>query len=176
MCSPSLSAAFDANLHVIRQAINLLPALGGERYRRKLPVCYHASIGAHLRHIIEHFQGFLDGLETDRIDYENRPRNREIEADPEAALDALAMVTERLGNLRTCSTNHTLGVAAETVPGFVTSSSVLRELEFLLSHTIHHYALIGTLARLQGFEPEITFGLAPSTLRYQEKEQTACAP
>lgn len=44
-------------------------------------------------------------------------------------------------------------------------SSLKRELQFLLSHTIHHYSLIALALRLQGFEPGAAFGVAPSTLK-----------
>jgi hypothetical protein len=48
-------------------------------------------------------------------------------------------------------------------------SSIGRELQFLLSHTIHHYALIALALRLQGYEPSAEFGVAPSTLQYWRK-------
>ncbi len=48
-------------------------------------------------------------------------------------------------------------------------SSVKRELQFLLSHTIHHYSLVAVALRAQGFEPGADFGVAPSTLRYWRK-------
>jgi hypothetical protein len=48
-------------------------------------------------------------------------------------------------------------------------SSLLRELQFLLSHTIHHYSLIVLALRVQGFEPGVEFGVAPSTLKHWRK-------
>ena len=42
-------------------------------------------------------------------------------------------------------------------------------MQFLLSHTVHHYALIGAILRLSGVEPPAGFGLAPSTLRHQQQ-------
>ena len=47
-------------------------------------------------------------------------------------------------------------------------TSVRRELQFLLSHTIHHYALIVAIAVRHGIVdfPE-GFGVAPSTLNYK---------
>ena len=48
-------------------------------------------------------------------------------------------------------------------------SSVKRELQFLLSHTIHHYSLVAVALRTQGFEPGAAFGVAPSTLRHRRK-------
>jgi uncharacterized damage-inducible protein DinB len=169
-----VSAAIDANIAVLRQGMALVLLLGEARYTRKLRACYDASIGGHLRHVIEHYQGFLAGLEADPIDYENRPRNRTIEEDPDHALARMAELVRSLTDLAPSVSNRTLDVASETAPGMTSPSSLLRELEFLLSHTIHHYALIATMARLQGVEPEPTFGIAPSTLKYQH-EQTACA-
>jgi hypothetical protein len=52
-------------------------------------------------------------------------------------------------------------------------SSAERELQFLLSHTVHHYALIALMLRTQGYEPGAEFGVAPSTLAYW-KEAAAC--
>jgi len=43
-----------------------------------------------------------------------------------------------------------------------------------LSHTIQHYALVAVMARLQGCGPEASFGIAPSTLKYQQA-QAVCA-
>ncbi|MBP6670575.1 MAG: hypothetical protein KA180_14065, partial [Gemmatimonadales bacterium] len=53
-------------------------------------------------------------------------------------------------------------------------SSVKRELQFLVSHTVHHYALIKELLRREGFDPGAEFGVAPSTLQARDRE-TACA-
>ena len=56
-----------------------------------------------------------------------------------------------------------------------TASSLDRELQSLISHTVHHYALIAMLLRVSGRQPAADFGVAPSTLRYWE-ESRACAP
>ncbi len=47
-----------------------------------------------------------------------------------------------------------------------TRSSLGRELQFLVSHTVHHYALIAIASRMQGIWPKESFGVAPSTLKY----------
>ena len=43
-------------------------------------------------------------------------------------------------------------------------SSLQRELQFLVSHSVHHYALIRELLRQSGFDAGEGFGVAPSTL------------
>ena len=166
--------AIRANLVVIRQGIGLLADLGAERYTPRIPLCYNASVGGHTRHIIEHYQSFLRGLEAGEIDYENRPRDSLLESDVAYASGLLESICNQLAELDGKLSNRGLLLCAETTPGIATASSVLREPEFLLSHTIHYYALVAVMARLQGFEPEASFGIAPSTLKYQQA-QAVCA-
>jgi hypothetical protein len=51
-------------------------------------------------------------------------------------------------------------------------TSLERELQFLLSHTVHHFALVALLLRAQGFEVSADFGVAPSTLAYWQPQST----
>ena len=52
-------------------------------------------------------------------------------------------------------------------------STHARELAFVFSHTIHHNAIIGTIARAIGVELPSNFGTAPSTIAY--RNQSECA-
>jgi len=52
----------------------------------------------------------------------------------------------------------------------LSDSTVRRELQYLQSHTIHHFALISMILRLQGLRPADDFGVAPSTLQYLQKQ------
>ena len=56
-----------------------------------------------------------------------------------------------------------------------TGSTVQRELMYVLSHTVHHYAIISLLALQSGVKLDAEFGVAPSTLAYR-RQRTACAP
>jgi uncharacterized damage-inducible protein DinB len=169
-----VATAIRSNLVVIQQGVRLLSVLGAERYARRLPLCFNASVGGHLRHIIEHYQAFLRGLEEGEIDYEKRVRDPLVENDPGYASGLLESVAQQLEERAAGLKNRELHLCVETTPGIATLTSVLRELEFLLSHTIHHYALVAVMARLQDCEPEPTFGIAPSTLKYQQTRAT-CA-
>ena len=169
--TPPIAAAVHANLAVIRQGIAFLGAIGDERYAARVAVAYNASVGGHMRHIIEHYLGFLNGLEDGALDYEKRARDPLIESSSAYAADTLAAIADRLQEVADRATDRALCVHAETSETTVAASSVLRELEFLLSHTIHHYALVAVMARLQGFEPAAGFGIAPSTLKFQQAQQ-----
>jgi uncharacterized damage-inducible protein DinB len=174
-----LPPAVRANLDVIRQGLQLLADLGDERYAARVAVAYGASIGGHMRHIIEHYLGFLDGLPDGAVNYENRARDSLLECDSTYASDTLAAIADRLEALAYVSreeqgeASRALRIHAETNADTAADSSMLRELEFLLSHTIHHYALVAVMARLQGYEPAKGFGVAPSTLKHQQA--LACA-
>ena len=170
----SVPAAIAPNLRVIRQGIDLLSVLGPDSYTQRIAIAYNASIGGHVRHIIDHYQSFLAGLDAQVLDYENRARQAALEQDPALARHLLEVIAARLANLGAKSDQSTLASCAETSSGGCVPTSVVRELEFLLSHTIHHYALMAIMCRLLGQETEPGFGVAPSTLRH-EQSLAVCA-
>jgi len=64
-------------------------------------------------------------------------------------------------------------LAPREMPACLASTSIKRELAFLLSHTIHHYAIVAIICRLQGLSVEDDFGIAPSTLRHRAAQLKA---
>jgi hypothetical protein len=100
-----------------------------------------------------------------------RKRNRLVEIDGSFAILEIEVIIEKLRRLSPADFERQILVIGEESSGPLDSqgwsnSSLARELEYLLSHTIHHYALIALALRLQGFEPGEEFGVAPSTLAY----------
>lgn len=165
------------NVITLRQGIDLLLELPVNVYTKRTPACFNSTAGGHLRHIIEHYVSFLHGTETGEIDYETRARDPLIENDPTYALAQLEAIADRLESL---SFDSVLRVRSEstpiTAPANWCASSTLRELEFLLSHTVHHYALIGVICQLAGRSLPKDFGMAPSTLRHlRAQANAACA-
>lgn len=127
------------------------------------------SVGAHMRHILDYCDIFIAGLESRRVDYDARRRGTIVERDPRAAIEAIDRTCVRLEGLSAADLAAPLEVRVrpDVDPGGTWArSSALRELEFLLGHTIHHYALIALLCERLGFSVPADFGMAPSTLRY----------
>ena len=160
----------DENIEVLQQGITLLQRLSQAQFRQKLPVCFNASIGGHIRHNIDHYLSFLSGFPTGKIDYERRERDPGIETNRDFAVEMLREISRLMAGLP--SEDKRLLIRAENTDendraawGFSTGR---RELQFLLSHTIHHYALVAVSCRLLDVEPHSDFGVAPSTLRYRE--------
>ena len=160
----------DENIEALQQAIALLPRLSTAQFSQKLPACFNASIGGHIRHNIDHYLSFLGGFPLGRVDYEHRVRNPLIETERDYAVGMLNEICRLLAALP--AEDKGLLVRMETTPDGDSAawglSTGRRELQFLLSHTIHHYALVAVSCRLQGVEPHEDFGVAPSTLRYRE--------
>lgn len=161
------------NVAALRQGMELLAGLSAEAYTRRTPACFNSSAGGHLRHVVEHYLSFLQGAETGEIDYEARARDPLIESDPRHASAQLEAIGERLERL---AADRELRVRAECAPAETVTwggSSVARELEFLLSHTVHHYALIAVICHVGGHPLPKDFGMAPSTLRYLQAQESA---
>lgn len=171
----SFAVAARANLAVLEQGLGLLHLLGSERYAARVPLCFNSSVGGHLRHVLEHYEAFLVGLAGGALDYESRARDVRVEQDLAFATERLESVARRLTELAIECDDGPLAVIAETSPGIAVRSSSVRELEFLLSHSIHHYALIAVIARSLGCEPAADFGMAPSTLKHLQRNPAACA-
>ena len=130
-----------------------------------------SSIGAHIRHILDRFHCFFAGLADASIDYDARKRDREIEQNLEAATFALASVARRIVQLRESAFGNELISVKESVlpssPAVDISSTLERELMGLITHSIHHLAIIALLAKSFGHQLDSDFGKAPSTIVYE---------
>lgn len=169
-------AAISANLHVLQQGKDLLGALDPVRYATRVPACFNSTPGGHLRHVIDHYLGLLDGLPTGRVDYEHRSRDPRIESEAGYAAGIIDGIIARLSAMD--GEDAALEIRSESAGEENQSwgkTSLMRELEFLLSHTVHHYALIATMCRLLGHEPSADFGMAPSTLKYLRARDLAAS-
>lgn len=172
-----IASCIQDNVTALLQGVELLSGLPADAYTRRAPECFNSSAGGHLRHIIEHYTSFLDAVDRgEGLDYEARDRDPIVENDSGRAS---ARMEEIAGRLRRLSGDEALRVRSEcerAADGPVwCASSVLRELEFLLSHTVHHYALIAVVCRLGGQEVPKDFGMAPSTLRHLRAQASSCA-
>ncbi|MBC2594729.1 DinB family protein [Ruficoccus amylovorans] len=167
--------AIQDNVRCLRQGMELLQSLPVPEYTRAESACFDASVGEHMRHLIDHYACFVRDLPAGRIDYDARSRDRVVETDPAQAVARLNTLIEALEALGEKELKAPVEVVMDTgsEPGGWARSSVHRELQFLLGHTVHHYALIAVICRLRGIGTEPSFGVAPSTLRH--RGQPPCA-
>lgn len=165
------------NLRLLRQALELVRELDDGVFRAEIGG--NSSIGAHLRHVIDCYRCFLRGLSAGRIDYDGRQRDPRLEHErsvAEATLGELVAGFETLPR----DLDRRLEVKVDAVAWGTGAlhwqvSTLGRELQFLVSHTVHHFALVAMLLRQQGHEPGADFGVAPSTLEHRGEPIAACA-
>lgn len=171
-----MSAALQQNLDLIRQGIELLVGLPDDVYcggEDSFETSYR--VGPHLRHCVDAYRCLLDGIDSAEVDYDRRSRDRAIEIDCKAGLTALEEVRTSVKALTDLDPHTEIRVKVDTpddAQGAWSRSTLRRELQFLVGHTVHHYALIGIILRQAGIEPGQDFGVAPSTLRHWERERS----
>jgi uncharacterized damage-inducible protein DinB len=122
------------------------------------------SIGEHVRHILDHIAAFASASVSEVLSYDHRERGTAVEQDRRAALrriaDLTATLTAQPPDLRTPVLVRTLVSRDQEV---TCASTLGRELAFVISHTIHHQAIVGLLLAARHEHVPTGFGLAPST-------------
>ncbi len=164
------------NIGCLKQGAALIEQLSSEQYSEKVGHCFNSSVGQHFRHILDHYDSLLYGLDAGqgdgpRIDYDSRRRDPEIEEIPEAGI---AKIEEVCAVLEQLDTDLETGLQVKMDTGSDTDdqwapSTIIRELQFLLSHTVHHFALISTMNSINNIATPKDFGVAPSTLVHRRK-------
>ena len=157
----------------LRQGEMLLTEISDEHFTRKLPAAFNASIGGHYRHCLDHFRTLLDAVPQGDLNYDQRERGTLVENDRFAALNATRELIADWENLNqfhltrrldvTCKTNYAASGSQSA------SSTVAREIMYAVAHAVHHYALIGVMSGIMGVPLPTGFGVAPSTLKYQQE-------
>ena len=159
------------NIDVLRQGIDLIEEMGNCLYANGKPPFLNNGVGSHFRHCIDFYNSLLSSFKTGRINYAIRKRNVLVETDGSLAIFEIESIIKDLRRLSPADLRRQVQVIVEDSLAPVDSSvwggsTVMRELQSLLSHTTHHYAIIALALRLQGFNPPEEFGVAKSTLSY----------
>ncbi len=161
------------NIELIEQGVELIEQLNDSLYSNTNTRYSMSGVGSHFRHCIDFYDSFLAGLKSGRINYDARERDCAVAVNRSAATRKMNAIIDGLHSLRLVDGQKDLQVTLENSVNndspVWSRSSVVRELQSLLSHTTHHYALIALALRLQGFEPCSEFGIAPSTLAHLKK-------
>jgi uncharacterized damage-inducible protein DinB len=176
MALSSRPAAILPLVAVLGQLSELVGAMSDEQYTMKPDEIMSSSVGSHVRHCLDHIEAILRGFETGMIDYDTRDRGTPVETCRTAAIEALGRQAQRLLRFPACSEHHPLQLKVTLTnsgPAVTVATSVGRELAFVLSHTIHHNALMAVIAKALGTPVPHRFGYAPSTIAYLE--QNLCA-
>lgn len=154
---------------VLLQGLTLLDGLESDAYSRRFD---EASLGAHYRHVLDHFICLKEGFRTGEVNYDHRTRDPKLENSAGYARLVTQQLIDEFHRLsadtfqRKCIVTYTVGyneAEAGSVP-----SNFAREITFCVGHAIHHYAILKLLCAGVGVKLPCEFGVAPSTLKHRE--------
>lgn len=152
------------------QIDGMLHHLPAEQYSMPSNILFNATIGQHVRHVIELFQELFAGYETGTVNYEKRKRDYKIETDKHFASQLLESIVSNMAKQ-----DRELILEAgfdNSVEPVRLHTNYYRELAYNFEHTIHHMALIRAGINDLGMVPlSENFGIAPATIKYRQ----ACA-
>jgi uncharacterized damage-inducible protein DinB len=155
------------------QIKDLLGNISEENYTAKPEILSGASIGQHVRHILEFYLLLVSGSFSGIVSYDKRERNINLEQEPVMVIQTIDRLIKGFDTL---DTNFPVKLEADYTSNGNSqkqiNSSVGRELAYCIEHSIHHQALIkaGLIAlNLRNCTDEY-FGVAYSTIRYRNDQ------
>lgn len=150
----------------------LVTGLSADQYSARASDLFaNSTIGGHVRHCLDHARALVDGRRTGIVDYDLRARGTSIETDLATADAELGRLIASVEQLAKLDADCSIGVSVIPTRDGVSitlSSTLARELAFVLSHTIHHNATIRGIALASGRAVPAAFGYAPSTLAHHD--------
>ncbi len=153
--------------HVFVQLQEVLVKISSSQYSQASQRLAGATIGQHVRHVIELFLCLEKGYTQGVVNYEKRKRDLQIETDKAVAAALLhkmyALIEKEDAPLLLEFSGH--ASSDETVR---ITTNYLRELLYNLEHTVHHMALIRVaVTEVSDLVLPPDFGVASSTLKYR---------
>ncbi len=139
-------------------------------YVQPLPLISGATIGQHVRHMLEFYGCILLDATSDLICYDNRKRELSMERERAVALKTAERLVERLNDIIIDKkVSVQANYSSHDQDDVYLSSTLFRELAYALDHSIHHQAIVkaGLAVMPEVLKKMSDLGVAPSTSRYK---------
>ena len=157
---------------LLRELAGVVASLEDEQYVRVQPPSFPSAAGSHVRHVLDHVAAFVLAAEgrVGELSYDHRKRGTDVESSRSRALEEVDRLCAALlsipdeagrGSVQVCLMTTSDGPPVRTV------STLAREAAFVVSHTVHHHALLGALLGQLGVVLPPKFGYAPSTIAHE---------
>ena len=151
--------------------------------------CFSNFVGPHVRHILEHYEALSAQIEPAGnaadalvVDYDARARDQRVQTDPVYARKRIALLRASLKTLARWPDAALVKALQVRAQGGMhgdfymeVPSNWLRELMFLASHCVHHFAVVKLQTMSHGTDLGANFGKAPATLSYESRIQSHTA-
>ena len=156
---------------VVRQLTDLLKQLKPNEYCQPLAVLNGSTIGQHTRHVVEFYLCLLKGIRNGVVDYDARERNLMLENNLDFTINSLQEIENSIEVIKNPNEPLLLSVSYYTDNQDFIETNFMREIVYLVEHSIHHYALI-RIGLQENFTEIIipkNFGVAYSTINHKEE-------
>ncbi|MEO9511298.1 MAG: DinB family protein [Flavobacteriaceae bacterium] len=153
----------------LNQLKELAENLTDDQLSETLPVLNNATIGQHIRHILEFYICLLECANFEYLNYDDRKRDKNIEVSTEKCLSIVKYLLKEMKKHQkdfemTLYADYGTGQTNKAVS---VKTSFFRELLYNIEHLVHHLAIVKI--GLQSLEPIVkisdNFGIAASTIR-----------
>ena len=124
------------------------------------------GVGGHVRHCLDHVSALLTAIATGLCTYDRRVRGTDVETSRTAAMREAARLAMLVGRIDPALLDREVQVETQLDrdgTAMISRSTIGRELAFVISHTIHHNAIVAQILQARGLSIGPHFGLAPST-------------
>ena len=168
--------AVDVLICVQREFADFIASITDEQYTQKPVGPMKSSIGGHVRHCLDHVAAVLAAARTGQLNYDPRERGTDVENDRRAALQTIDHQESEMLALRARFFDRRLKMTvllSPAAPELETTTTLSRELAFVLSHTVHHNSLIAAMGAILGLPVPERFGYAPATLAWRDQQRCA---
>ena len=155
--------------NVFLQLTASLDQLTDSQYRQECSTLSNASVGKHVRHVVELFQSLENGYKEGLVNYDNRRRDVQIENE---RLFALSLLHQVRNDLDKPDKDLMLKASYDESSGetLLIRTNYLREIAYNLEHTIHHMALIRIgINEISTLQLPENYGVASSTVRHRQE-------
>ncbi|MGV7107804.1 DinB family protein [Flavobacterium sp. U410] len=148
------------------EILHLLNQLKPEDYIAPHTELSNATIGEHVRHIIELYQSLVKSYDIGIVNYDFRTRNKDIQNHINMAIENIEEIIHYIDKP---NKKMQLEQGVDSVT-FSIETNYFRELLYNLEHSIHHQALIKVgVSKFPYVTLDHNFGVAKSTIEYRLK-------
>ncbi|HLK30815.1 MAG TPA: hypothetical protein VKT28_19715 [Puia sp.] len=154
--------------NVFVQLSESIDGLTDEQYAQPISALSNATIGQHVRHIVELFICLENGCITGVVNYEKRKRDKRYETDKDLVKELLHLIYKKLDKVNKDLLLETSG-DENSDEAMTIITNYYREIVYNLEHTVHHMALIRVgLNEISNVHLPEGYGVASSTMKYRK--------
>jgi hypothetical protein len=152
----------------LEQLKDFLLCIEDQHYSACSALLLGASIGQHVRHVLEFYLCLKEGYVQNVVNYDLRKRDYTIEQSRTVAIACIEALTLWIDSAKDAAIRLEGGYGEGSQHTFSIPSNVDRELVYNIEHAIHHMAIIKIAGTsLYQYTFPTNFGVADSTINHQ---------